>query len=211
MLNNPDQQWRQLSEHYARLCDEELFELAADFDNLTEIAQLTLRDEMKKRRLGDPFAQSAANEPATVRNEPNVALEEAEADAANQPQEYTWKTLLCECKEWNEAWQIRESLQRAGIESWIESTRGYDMLQAGPRIVVPADQLDQARAILAQSIPQGIVAESLQEIPEYQSPTCPKCRAADPVLESADPVNAWHCEACDCRWTEPAEQPSPAR
>lgn len=56
MQESPDQEWRRLGEHYAGMYDEELLELARDFKNLTEMAQQVLRDEMKKRGLGDPLA-----------------------------------------------------------------------------------------------------------------------------------------------------------
>ena len=71
-------------------------------------------------------------------------------------------------------------------------------------MLVAADQLEQARAIAAQPIPQEIIEESKTEVPEFELPVCPKCGAADPVLEGVDPVNTWRCEACGYEWTEPA-------
>lgn len=56
MRESPDQEWRRLGEHYAGMYDEELLELARDYKNLTEMAQQVLRDEMKKRGLGEPLA-----------------------------------------------------------------------------------------------------------------------------------------------------------
>jgi ribosomal protein L37AE/L43A len=71
--------------------------------------------------------------------------------------------------------------------------------------MVAADQLDTARAIAAGPVPPDIVAASTAPIEEFELPRCPACGAEDPVLESAEPVNTWRCEACDAEWTDPAE------
>jgi len=70
-------------------------------------------------------------------------------------------------------------------------------------VVVAADQLEQAIEIANQPIPKEIVEESKAEVPEYVPPSCPKCGAEDPVLESAEPTNAWLCEACGAQWSDP--------
>lgn len=56
MLDSADKEWRRLTQLYVEKYDEELLELAADYKDLTEMAQQMLRDEMKKRGLGDPTA-----------------------------------------------------------------------------------------------------------------------------------------------------------
>lgn len=138
-----------------------------------------------------------------------------QADAGNSeegPHDFTWKTLLCECETQNEAWQLSEALRRAGIESWVESPEGYSPYRHArldlkcPRVVVAADRLDEARMIAAQPIPQEIVDESSSALPEYDPPKCPGCGATDPVLEGVNPANAWRCEGCGRRWTEPAAE-----
>jgi hypothetical protein len=138
------------------------------------------------------------------------------------PHEYTWKTVLCACDTREQAWQLAEALRRAGIESWIKF-QGYiysnvPLTQSqygtgGLEILVAADQLEQARAILAQPIPQDIVDESHQTPPDFVAPTCPGCGAQDPVLLSADPVNAWRCEVCGREWVDgvPAAQEEPKK
>jgi hypothetical protein len=125
------------------------------------------------------------------------------------PTEFTWKTPLCDCESYEEAWQISEALRRAGIESWIERPGArqpvvWDQSMVGNlQVRVAADQLDQAREIAAKQIPQEIVDESHEDVPEYEPPKCPNCGAEDPVLESAEPTNSWLCEACGKQWTEP--------
>jgi hypothetical protein len=145
----------------------------------------------------------------------------ASDDESNGPHDYTWKTVLCECDTTNEAWQITEALRRAGIESWIDRRQAYSPNHARltgvpnleligmslPRVLVAADQLDQARLIAAQPIPQKIVDESNQEAPEFVEPKCPKCGSDDVVLEGVDPENTWRCEQCDTQWTETPPNP----
>jgi hypothetical protein len=143
--------------------------------------------------------------------------DEVESDSeSDEPVEYTWKTVLCEGVEYDRAWQIQEVLRRAGIESWIEragggrASRFANEFDGDLRVKVAADELDRAQAIIANPIPQDIVDESHETAPEYEPPRCPSCGAEDPVLESAEPVNAWKCEICGREWTDPASESQPA-
>jgi hypothetical protein len=130
---------------------------------------------------------------------------------ADRPHEYTWKTPLCQCDRREEAVYLQQALRRAGIESWfnfqghatsyVPSTE-HRLGIGSIEVLVAADQLDQARVIAAQPIPQEIVEESKQELPEFVEPKCPKCGSDDVVLEGVDPENTWRCEQCDEQWTE---------
>jgi Putative prokaryotic signal transducing protein len=221
--NHPADDWRALTEHYRSMADEELLELAADFNDLTPTAQQILRDELKLRKLPDPqapgaqraFAERMGSQPS---NAPGSIGEGTDTES-DLPIEYTWKTPLCDCEGDAQAWQISEVLRRAGIESWIEGggtyahssgSRHTSVDEGNRRVVVAADQLDEARAIIAQPIPQDIIEQSKEEPDDdyYQPPVCPKCGTADPVLESADPVNAWKCEVCGAEWTDTAADPA---
>ena len=91
-------------------------------------------------------------------------------------------------------------LRQAGIDSWIQQAREFGRRSA--RVQVAADQLDQARAIVAQTNPQQIVEDEKEEVPEFVEPKCPKCRSDDVVLEGVDPANTWRCEQCEEQWTE---------
>jgi hypothetical protein len=121
-------------------------------------------------------------------------------DKDDGPHEYTWKTFLCDCETNEEAQQLSRVLRQAGIDSWIQQAREFGRRNA--RVMVAADQLDQARAIAAQTIPQAIVEEEKEEPPEFVEPRCPKCGSDDVVLEGVDPENTWRCEQCDAQWTE---------
>jgi hypothetical protein len=204
--------WQSLTKLYGEMSDGELYALNDDIANLTEVAQQVLRDEMKKRGLNEPLM--AEEEP----NASDLAVDsrsdidagsrrfDDESEESGPPDEFTWKTPLCECDDSEAAAQIRLALQQAGIESWLDG-QGYRVVADfnNPRILVAADQLDQAREILSQPIPQTIIDQSQMPIPEYEPPVCPACGAEDPILENADPVNSWLCESCGKQWTEAAE------
>jgi hypothetical protein len=211
MQPNPAQEYQRLSALYAEMSDGELKELAAGFSDLTEFAQPILRDELKKRGLGDPSAiQAAAAQAKTIlggwAKTANGDSDEEVAGDAHAPVAYTWKTPLCECEESEEAAQISEVLRRAGIESWVDrpgSTFGTRSVSTNViRILVAADQLEEARAVIAQPIPQDIIDQSREKPEDFVPPTCPKCGAEDPTLESVDPTNSWLCESCGAQWTD---------
>ena len=212
--------WQRLTQLYSEMDDGELEALNADIGDLTEVAQQVLRDEMKKRGLNDSSVPRGAFEPrehfAPLQEGPEVdsLTEEDDTEDGGLPHEYTWKTLLCECEEREEAWQIREVLRQAGIESWIEGqgSRVWDGM-GNPRILVAADQFEQAREIATRPIPQAIVEQSRMQVPDYEPPMCPSCGAEDPILEGADPVNSWRCERCGKQWIDPIEdqKDSPAQ
>jgi hypothetical protein len=245
MQADPIREWQTLTAHYRELCDDELSELATDFNHLTDTARQVLSVEMRSRGLADPQAASpvpiASNAPPPANASPATPAVPAALDTSasihdptvnpliafgrspelvpdtpnvpseeDGPVEYTWKTLLCECDTAQEASELSESLRQAGIESWIEGPKpsaysAYASLDLiNPRVLVAADQLEQARAIAARPIPPEIVEESEAEVPEFVPPSCPKCGAGDPVLETVDPANSWKCEQCGERWTEAA-------
>jgi formate dehydrogenase maturation protein FdhE len=68
---------------------------------------------------------------------------------------------------------------------------------------------DHALKIAAQPIPQQVIDESKEEIPEFLEPTCPKCGSEDVVLEGVDSQNHWRCEACNAEWSDDAELGTP--
>ena len=224
MPDDPVRYWQDLTENYRQMGDEQLRELADDIGSLTVVAQQVLRDEMRKRGLSEsesrmdmrkgPVRPAAINlEPVRYRNSSHSYAEDEETGAG--PHEFTWKVLLSECETDRQAWQLAEALRRAGIESWIQAAEAHSPFGGSglgyARVNVAADQLEPARVIAAQPIPQDIVEASIldpAEAAEFEAPVCPKCGAADPVLESVEPVNTWECEACGAQWSDPEEPAS---
>jgi hypothetical protein len=223
MQTDPIQEWQHLTEHYREMSDEELYELADDIGNLTETAQQVLRSEMQSRGLANPDAAKAVSPlnmpaPAMSRIEPEPGPDHPAitfgflgrmpqlvshapgGDAGDGgPHDYTWKTALCDCDTNEQAQELSAVLQRAGLDSWIQQSIEFGRPYA--RVLVAADQLDAARAIAANPIPQEIVDEST-EVAEFVEPNCPKCGSDDVVLEGVDPANAWRCEQCSAQWSE---------
>jgi len=198
MQINPVEEWQRLTAHYRGMLDGELEQLADSFGDLTETAQQILRSELRTRGLDEPGT------PKTARySEPRSSSRFAGAvdpdEGDDSPKDYTWKTPLCDCDTSAQAYQLKEVLRRAGIESWVEGARAGGF----PRILVAADQLDEAIGIANQPIPLDIIEEFRIEVPAYVPPTCPHCGAEDPVLEGAEPTNLWLCEACGRQWSDP--------
>jgi hypothetical protein len=213
MQADPITEWHRLTEVYREMGDGELEELDADKGDLTDVAKQVLRDEMKKRGLDGP--SKPGTEPKQAGNfgaskwgtGDDASVDGHSAEASDLPREYTWKTFLCEREDPEETWQIQEVLRQAGIESWLENPGYYVAPGASiPRIMVAADQLEKACEILAKPIPREIVEQSKTPVEEYVPPVCPSCGAEDPVLESAEPVNAWQCESCGRKWSDPVEE-----
>lgn len=213
MQTDPMEEWRRLTALYGAMGDVAIRELADQINDLTPNAQQILRDEIKMRGLNDrgsaavePTVAPRKNPDAMIHWEPaNYMYEFSQLpDDNGGPREYTWKTELRICDTPQEAWQVGKMLERAGIDSWIQGPNSRAGLD-GSRITVAADQLEEARAIAAQPIPQDIIDESkeLGDAPQYENPRCPRCRAEDPTLESVEPSNNWLCESCGYKWSDP--------
>src|SRR5579862_7834318 len=221
MHDDPARYWQDLTDNYRRMSDGELFDLAERPQDLTEVAQQVLRDEMQLRKLEfgkrpPPIATSSIDfEPSTHLNSVGGPFRDYHAPppqfeecAGDEIREYTWKTLLCDCESNEHAWHLFEALKRQNIESWVRHVRPGSTDLRGPQVYVAADQLEQARAVASQPIPQDIIDERNEAVPEFEMPICPRCGSNDgPVLESADPVNSWLCEACGAQWNDPESTP----
>ena len=194
------------------MLDGELLRLANEYSELTEVARQVLRNEMLKRGLGDPTKPEELEQASgRFRFEHGIELDGTEDTPSGEKggeksSEYTWKTELCECETSEQAWQIAKTLDRASIECWIHDPRrlfgsGYFDL-TNLRILVVADQLEEARKVIAQPIPQEIIEESQIEVPEFTAPKCPGCGDPDPTLLADEHANRWGCEICGKEWTE---------
>jgi hypothetical protein len=210
MQIDPVQEWQRLTKLYREMGDVDLRELAMQYADLTDAAKQVLRDELKKRGMPDPLARTkpAAGPMSRPKRSapeewiPPQSQSEDEEPDGDAPADFTWKTLLCHCETSEQAWQLTQALRRAGIDAWAEDPgRGWAVVL--PRVVVGADQLEEARAIAARPIPQDIVEDSKKAAPAYEVPACPKCGEPDPILEGTDPVNTWLCEACGSQWSDP--------
>lgn len=229
MQDDPVRYWQDLTNNYRGMSDRELLELAERPEDLTEVAQQVLRDEMKLRKLEKPRPFTSVPRTITVsRRNYDVApspfvdsyadsyivpsdsedMDEHESDAYETSHEFTWKTLLCDCQSNDHALQLSAALRRHGIESWVRQISAYTTDLLNPQVYVAADQLEQARAVAAQPIPQDILDEWNTVVPEFELPACPGCGSKEEVvLQETVPLNVWLCEACGAEWTEPESAP----
>ena len=219
MQDDPARYWQDLTENYRQMSDGELLELWAKPEDLTEIARQVLCDEMNRRKI----EVRKPSQPTFVRppvdydpsthfysvggpfRDHHAPVPDCEETDDETPRAYTWKALLCDCESNDHAWCLFETLKRHGIESWVRQVSAASTDLRGPQVYVAADELEQAQAIAAQPIPQDIIDDWNQVVPEFELPICPQCGSKEgATLESADPVNAWVCEACGAEWTDPA-------
>jgi len=213
MPQDPVEEWRRLTRLYSEMGDVEIEDIAGQINDLTPIAQDVLRDELKKREIsaGQKMAEIAdsVTPPASVyRESMSQRFEASEASEEDEDSpDYTWKVPLCECETSEDAWRLKQMLKNAGIDCWIESP-GYNRSILRARIIVGADQLEQAKLVAQQPISQEVLdlERDLANLPEYENPTCPECGAPDPTLESVEPSNNWLCESCDHTWSDPVPE-----
>ena len=203
MQNDPAQEWQRLTRLYGEMSDEELQNLAASFTDLTEFAQPILREEMRKRGLGDPAAVTQSRRFAGSQSAPS----DPEESPRNDDEEEVPRAYLCECEGADQINQLREALRRARVDSWVDSLSaalGRVQESQTARIFVPGDQLAVAREVASRPMPQDIIEESKIKVEDFVPPICPKCGAEDPLLESVEPTNTWRCENCGAQWTDSA-------
>jgi hypothetical protein len=203
-------EWQRLTTLYSGKNDDELGELAEQFEDLTDTAQQTLRDELKKRGLNLPGEDRPAPSgirPAKTFGAIDLSPERPEPEStmpASGRSEYSWKVMLCECGELEDAKDVMRMLELAGIESWYDGpTSPLSVVPYGPRVLVAADELERAQLILQKPIPQEIRDQTRTPVADFETPACARCGGLDPLLESVDPANTWLCEACGYTWTEP--------
>jgi hypothetical protein len=214
-------EWQRLTRLYSEKSDKELQELSRDFGDLTGIAQQVLRDELKRRSLSEPGTAHSQPAPEGRRDSgtapgkwddnfgssitnPDLPEDDDAEGGAQTRADYSWKVVLCECDEREDAADVMAALNEAGIRSWYDGPQGSaSWVSYGPRVLVAADELERAQLILQKPISQEIRDQNRTKVPDFETPSCAKCGAPDPVLMSLDPTNVWQCEECGAEWTDP--------
>lgn len=203
MIGEADK-YRELVERYRQYGDVELLELAASKDDLTEAAQEVLKGEMSARNLSLPKAAPAKRR--------EIGVAEANSDegesvslrefAALAPDECVW-----EFADEEDARAASRALDASQIDSVVlQSGAGVRYGDTRPpRLVVRPEDVERAGMILSQPIAAEFRDKSA-EVDTYVEPVCPACGAAEPLLESVDPVNEWSCEACGHTWVDAVQE-----
>lgn len=96
-------------------------------------------------------------------------------------------------------------LEAAGITA-VTLRRNVKLDTRPPQVFVAPNDEQRARLLLSQPVAPEVLEEwQLMEEDnekEWAAPACPVCQDSDPMLESSEPFNQWHCEACGHRWAE---------
>lgn len=202
---DPEQEKHRLTALYSSLTDDELEKIDDDPATLTDATQEALRAEMSRRGLTNP-----------VQSGPTDEIEVQKL------------VTLRQFRDLPEALLAKGALESAGIESFLADDNMVRMdwfisnLIGGIKIKVKPEDLEAAREILDQPIPEGFDVEG---VGDYQQPRCPQCQSLDVTFQQLNqpvaygsawlnlplPIHykAWRCRACKHEWKDAAETLEP--
>ncbi len=136
-MPSPGQERERLAETYAAMSDDELEALAESAESLTDVARLTLSEEMARRGLDFVETRSAADE----------------APESVQPDTQTLVPIF-HTIEYPEVAIVKGLLESNGIKVTTQSSIApvEAGIGVGPvRLLVPADQAEEAQRIIEES------------------------------------------------------------
>jgi len=184
---------------YSAMSDEELGQIAASGDELSDAAREAFQAEVAKRGL--------KIETAPPRGEDVVELNET----------ITLRQFL----DLPEALLAKGSLESAGIQAYLVDDNmvriygGISNIFGGIKLRVRAEDAEAAREILNQPIPETV---DVQGVGNFEQPKCPSCRSLDVRCDELNkgisyltayagvpiPVykKGWSCHACGNEWEE---------
>jgi Putative prokaryotic signal transducing protein len=199
----------ELAQTYRSASDNELLDLALAYGSLTDVAQSALRAEFERRGL----------EPPVIPDEPRLP-------------EFQKLVTVQQYRDLAEAQVAKGVLDSAGIpcclrdENTVRLEWVWSNLLGGVRLQVNEQDLEAARAVLMQPIPEQIQLDG--DLP-YDQPRCPRCGSLDihyqAIHERAGlasiilfvpvpiPKHAWLCEDCGAQWRkvpDDGSQPYPS-
>jgi hypothetical protein len=184
-------QYQDLVTLYGTYGDEELNELARGMDDLIPMAQEVLKGELTRRRIPIP-SPNTAKLPDTGKESDS----EIDRFVDLAPQDCIWEFAEAE-----DALAASEALKAANIENSVILPRSDTLDIRPPRLAVSPEDVEKTEAILSKPIPEEFRV-LVRTRGEFVVPSCRKCGAPDPVLESIEPANEWRCEVCGYTWTD---------
>jgi len=219
---NPEHERQRLVEFYSRQMDGELEKVAAQAQELSDIARAVLKEELSRRGLSiEPLGR--------LPNPPNPQPAPVKMPSAELP---AWLdvelplrelTTLRKFRDLPEALIAKGCLESAGIESCLVDDNMvrldwfWSNLMGGIKLQVRKEDSEAAASILDQPIPEGF---DVTGVGEYQQPHCPKCQSLDVNFKELDrPVafvsaylnvpipwrrRAWRCHSCHAEWEDDA-------
>ena len=207
-----------LAEHYRRLTDDELIEIAHHKDDLTEMAQQALAIEVASRRLTVPPKEAAV----AMRSAPTLSsLNEAESQDEDDP--YAEERQLVKIRTvWSErdARRLQQVLDVAGIPFYMgkEKATGVDDVTSNFAEGVPVAVMRigapwASEAMRNNYFPEDEPVEETEEDSDDLAVHCPKCHSTEVVFdqlvdeppEGGDSSAAkfqWTCGSCGYEWED---------
>jgi hypothetical protein len=190
---------------YREMPDGELLKLTAQSGQLSDPAWEALEDELERR---------------------NLELPEPELMPGPEILAKSNLLILERFRDLPEAMLAKGKLASEGVESYLgdDNTVRMDWLWSnllgGVKLLVSADDVEAAKRILAEPIPEEIDFEGAAE---YRQPRCPKCQSLDinfeelykPIAYGSLFVNlpiplqrtGWICQTCRHTWEETLQEP----
>jgi hypothetical protein len=198
-MPTPEQERVRMAGVYSAMSDEELGQIAASGDELSDAAREAFQAEVAKRDL--------KIEIAPPRGEDVVELNES--------------VTLRQFRDLPEALLAKGSLESAGIQAYLADDNMIRMdwfisnLLGGIKLKVRAEDAEAASEILNQPIPEMLDVEG---VGNFEQPKCPRCQSLDVRCDELNkgisyltayagvpiPVykKGWTCHACGNEWEE---------
>lgn len=203
------EQWRQVTEHYRSLADEELIAIARQKVDLTEVAQQALDAEVLHRKLEIP--------PELPDDEPKgPVLPEPEPDSPYEPERELAEIEIVYSL--RDALQLQQLLEADGIPCFMGDERATSANSVKSNfangVSVKVMRIGIPYATRARRMFQPQDDSRPEEKDEDSEPDplfCPKCKSDQVFLDEVEPDLAkpgtaakfqWTCDACGNHWED---------
>jgi hypothetical protein len=198
-MTTPEQERLRMTEVYSAMSDEELGQIAANGDDLSDAAREAFHAEVAKRGL--------KIEIAPPHGEDVVEFEEA--------------VTLRQFLDLPEALLAKGRLESAGIEAYLVDDNMVRLnwfisnILGGIKLKVRAEDAEAARDILNQPIPETLEVDG---VGTFEQPKCPQCQSLEVGCDELNkgfsytaafagiPIpmhrKGWICHSCGNHWEE---------
>ncbi len=206
---DPGKERQRLAQMYAAMAPEQLANIAAESQELSDEAWAALNEELLRR------------------GQPPLPPKIEEDDAPYDPGRPS-AVLLRRFLNLPEALLAKGRLETAGINCFLADDNMVRLdwfisnLLGGVKLMVDEADIDEAESILTQPTPESFEVEA---VGNYEQPRCPQCGSLDVSFEELDkkfsfataffnvPVpmhnKGWNCHACKHSWDAPADDAPP--
>ena len=198
------EQWRQVSEHYRSLTDDELIAIARDKSELTEVAQQAIDSEIASRKLVIPAEEAEEVEPDSV------AAPDSDSDPDSPYDEDQEVVLIETVFSLRDAQQLESLLNEDGIPFYMgkeKVSRVADVkseFSKGVPVGIMRVGLPLAtrarRGFKPQDDPTWQAWDQTQQEAQAVDVFCPRCRSANVLLESGVPDAEARGQAAQFLW-----------